>query len=87
MKMNKTKFIEELKNKLNYNKTQCEIINSIVEDTFLIGKKNKDKMITKFQSELNISIEESNIVYETIMDIIKCSLKEKIKHSFNNLDE
>ena len=47
--MNKEKFIEELSNKTGYSKENCTIINSVLEDNFLIGKKNKDKIITSLK--------------------------------------
>ena len=55
MRMNKTDFIKELSNKTGYNEEKCLKINNIIEDTFLIGKKNKEKMINDFKSKLNIA--------------------------------
>lgn len=43
--MNKSEFIKELSKQTSYNEERCNTINNIVEDTFIIGKKNKEKII------------------------------------------
>lgn len=43
MKMNKTKFIQELCKRTKLEEEKCTIVNSILEDNFLIGKKIKKK--------------------------------------------
>ena len=85
--MNKKEFINELKNKLNYTEEKCNKINDIIEDTFIIGKKNKDKMLNKFISELNITKKDANKIYETVIDIISDGIKDKLKHPFKDLDK
>ena len=82
MRMNKTDFIKELSNKTGYNEDMCLQINNIIEDTFLIGKKNKEKMINDFKNKLNINEEEANKIYETAMNIISSEIKNKLKHPF-----
>ena len=51
--MNKSEFIKELSKQTGYDEEKCIVINSIVEDTFIIGKKNKDKMIEKFEEQIS----------------------------------
>lgn len=82
MRMNKTEFIKELSNKTGYNEDMCLQINNIIEDTFLIGKKNKEKMVNDFKNKLNINEEEANKIYETAMNIISSEIKNKLKHPF-----
>ena len=41
--MNKEEFIKELVKLTNLSEEKCTTINSILEDTFLIGKNNKEK--------------------------------------------
>ena len=82
MRMNKTDFIKELSNKTGYNEDMCLQINNIIEDTFLIGKKNKEKMINDLKNKLNINEEEANKIYETAMNIISSEIKNKLKHPF-----
>ena len=43
--MNKSEFIKELSKQTSYNEERCNTINNIVEDTFIIGKKNKEKIM------------------------------------------
>ncbi len=82
MRMNKNDFIKELSNKTGYNEDMCLQINNIIEDTFLIGKKNKEKMVNDFKNKLNINEEEANKIYETAMNIISSEIKNKLKHPF-----
>ena len=86
MKMNKTGFLNELKEKTGYSEEKCLQILDVVDDIFIFGKKNKDKMIKEFEERLNINEEEADEIYNTVMSIIKTSLKEKIKHPFKGND-
>ena len=85
--MNKKEFIDEIKEKLNFEDEQCIKINNIIEDTFLIGKKNKEKMIKRFIEELNVSEDKANEIYNTAMEIVSSGIKDKLKHPFKNLDK
>lgn len=82
MKMNKRSFISALQSKTNYEEEKCIIINNILEDNFLIGKKNKENIINELQKELEITIEEAETVYDISMTIIKSGIQEKLKHPF-----
>ena len=84
--MNKSEFIKELSKQTGYDEEKCIVINSIVEDTFIIGKKSKDKMIEKFKEQINLDQNEANKLYETIMSIIGSELKNKLKHPFKSQD-
>ena len=86
MKVNKTEFIEELQNRLNYGEEKCIIINNILEDNFLIGKKNKEIMINGFIAKLDITDIEANNIYETAMNILSKGIKDKLKHPFRSRD-
>ncbi len=86
MKMNKTEFIKELQNRLNYDEEKCTIINDILEDNFLIGKKNKEIMINEFITKLDITDIEANKIYETAMNILSKGIKDKLKHPFRSRD-
>lgn len=86
MKMNKSEFIKELSKQTEYDEEKCSLINSIIEDTFIIGKKNKEKMLDKFRTGLNIDENEANKLYETVMGIIGGEIKDKLKHPFRSQD-
>ena len=80
--MEENKVIDGLKEKLKYNDEKCLKINNIVENTFIFGKKNKDKMISKFMEELKVDEKEANVIYKTVMDIIGDAIINKVKHPF-----
>ena len=86
MKMNKNEFIKELSKQTGYDEEKCNLINSIIEDTFIIGKKNKEKMIEKFESGLNFDEVEANKLYEIVMNILGTEIKNKLKHPFKSQD-
>lgn len=78
MKMNKKDFIEKLSKQTSYDERKCNLINSIIEDTFIIGKKNKEKMIAEFKEKLNVDDQEANRIYEIAMQIIGTGIKDKL---------
>lgn len=84
--MDKKEFIEKLSKQTNYDERKCNLINSIIEDTFIIGKKSKEKMIVEFKEKLKIEEQEANRVYEIVMQIIGTGIKDKLKHPFKNQD-
>ncbi len=86
MKMNKTEFIKKLQEKLNYDEEKCVIINDILENNFLIGKKNKEIMINEFVTKLEVTEIEANNIYETAMEILSKEVKKKIMHPFRSRD-
>ena len=85
--MGKREFIEKISEELDYDKDKSTLINSIVEDTFFIDKTNKDEMISRFVSELNVGEEEAERIYGTVMNIMGSEIKNKIKHPFKDLDK
>lgn len=84
MKMNKKEFIEELQIKTNYDEKKCILINNIIEEHFLIGKKNKEKIVNDIKEKLNISSNEADEIYNISIGIITKELKEVIKHPFRS---
>lgn len=84
--MNKEKFIQTLKEKLNVDIAQAKIINNIIESDNIFGKKNKDKIINDFMEQLNIDNKKANEIYETSMNIITNAIKNKIKHPFKSIN-
>ena len=85
--MNKEGFIKELAKLTNLSEEKCITINNILENTFLIGKNNKEKMINKFEEKLEITKEEAESIYEKAMSILATSLKDKLKHPFGSNEE
>jgi len=86
MKNNKHALLVELKDRLNISEDDCIVINSIVEDTSLFGKKNKAKMINGFINHLGVTEERAEKIYETFIDIVKSRIKFKIRHPFKKYD-
>ena len=84
--MNKMLFLKEIKEKTNLSEEDVLKISDTLDDTFIIGKKNKEKMIESFVSKLGISDAEAEKIYEIIMDIMKNAIKDKLKHPFKSKD-
>ncbi len=81
--MNKKKFIEKLETELGYNHDKCILINDILEENFIISKKNKEKIIEDLKEKLNIDDNEADNIYNISVSIITTALKNKIKHPFS----
>ena len=84
MKNNKKALLVDLKERLGCSEEECLIINEIVEETSLFGRKNKAKMIDGFMSQLNVTEERAEEIYNTFMDIFKSRVKHKIFHPFKS---
>lgn len=84
MKMNKTKFIQELNKKINLGEEKCTTINNILEDNFLIGKNNKEKIINSLIEKLDVKYDEAENIYDIAIEIILKEIKYKIKHPFKS---
>lgn len=82
--MNKEKFIQELEKVTDLDNAKCIIINNILESNFIIGKKNKEKMILELEEQLNIQKEEAEKIYESAMSILASGIKDKLKHPFKS---
>ena len=85
--MNKEKFVEELSRKLNCELDYAKKVSDLLEDNFIIGKKNKIKTINNFMENLNVDEEEANRLYDVSHSIIAKEIKNKIRHPFRNLDK
>ena len=84
--MNKSEFLNELSKQTGYDEEKCNLINSIIEDTFIIGKKNKEKMMDRFKTELNFNDDAANKLYEMVMNILGTEIKYKLRHPFKGQD-
>ena len=80
--MNKEMFIKELEKVTEFSEEKCRAINSIIEDTVIVGKTNKEKMINKFEEQLEMTKEEAEKLYEKAMSIITKAIKDKLKNPF-----
>lgn len=80
--MNKKDVIKKLGEVTNLSEEKCVIINDILEEHFIIGKNNKEKIISDISEKLETTREESENIYELAMSIIGSGIKDKLKHPF-----
>ena len=85
--MEKQEFLNKLSERLNLDEEKVKKVNDILEDNFLIGKENKEKIIDSFKGALDVTEEVANNIYEAAMDIIGSGLLDAIKHPFKDKDE
>ena len=83
--MNKKEVIKKLGEVTNLSEEKCIIINDILEEHFIIGKNNKEKIISDISEKLETTREESENIYELAMSIIGSGIKDKLKHPFCQL--
>lgn len=84
--MNKKKFIEELESVTGLDKDKCVIVNDILESNFIVGKKNKEKIVSDLMEKLDLTTSEAEILYDSAMSIIGNGIKDKLKHPFKSND-
>ena len=84
--MNKTSFIKELSKQTGYDEEKCILINNVIENYFIFGTKNKDKIIKDLQVKIPLSEDDAENIYDISMRIITGEIKNKLKHPFKNQD-
>ena len=82
--MNKEKFVKELENVTGLDNEKCIIINNILESNFIVGKKNKEKIISDVMEKLEMTREEAEKIYESAMSILSSGIKDKLMHPFGS---
>ena len=85
MKMNKIKFIKKLQEETNYSEDKCVLINNVLESNSIIGKKNKEKIISDLISK-EFTEDDAENVYDIAVNIIINEIKNKIRHPFKSKD-
>ena len=84
--MNKNGFIKELSKQTGYDEQKCILINNVIENYFIFGKKNKDKIIKDLQVKANLNEDDAENVYDIAMKIITREIKNKLRHPFKSKD-
>ncbi len=84
--MSKTGFIKELSKQTGYDEEKCMIIDNVIENYFIFGRKNKDKIIKDLQIKASLSEDDSENVYDISMRIITGEIKNKLRHPFKSQD-
>ena len=84
--MNKTGFLKQLQEKTNLSEKDTLVVSSILDDYFVFGKKNKNKIVSAIKEKLNVTDERADEIYNITMSIISSNIKDKIKHPFKSKD-
>ena len=72
--MNKNGFIKELSKQTGYDEEKCILINNVIENYFIFGRKNKDKIIKDSKKSYSTTIIRADSLEDAI-DIaskVKC---------------
>jgi nucleoid DNA-binding protein len=86
MKMNKTMFLKKLQEKTNLSEKDTLVVSEVLDEYFVFGKKNKDKIVSAIKEKLNITDTQADEIYNIAMSIITSNVKEKLKHPFRSQD-
>ena len=62
--MNKNSFIKELSKQTGYDEEKCILINDVIENHFIFGRKNKDKIIQDLQVKASLSEDDAENIYD-----------------------
>lgn len=82
--MNKTGFIKEISKRTGYDEERCVLINNVIENYFILGNKNKEKIIQDLKIKASLNEDEAQNVYDIIIKIIGTEIKNKLKHPFKS---
>lgn len=82
--MNKCEFIKELSKETGYDEEKCILINNIIENYFIFGRKNKDRIIQDLQIKASLSEDDAENIYDISIKIIIGEIKNKLKHPFKS---
>ena len=82
--MNKNGFIKELSKQSGYDEEKCILINNVIENYYIFGRKNKDNIIKDLQTKARLNEDDSENVYDIWVNIITEEIKNKLKHPFKN---
>lgn len=84
--MNKDGFIKELSKQTGYDEEKCILINNVIENYFIFGRKNKDKIIQDLQVKTSLNEDDAENVYDITVKIITEEIKNKLRHPFKSQD-
>ena len=84
--MNKQFFEKELMNKVGISSKDAKLVNDVLEENSIIGKKSKENIINELVNLLEVDEDRANEIYNAAMDVIKDGVKKKLKHPFKSLD-
>ena len=84
--MNKHGFIKEIAKQTKLSENECIMINDVLENYPIVGRKNKENIVKQFMEKLNYDEAKANEIYNIVSSIIYTQIKEKIKHPFKTKD-
>ena len=82
--MNKIGFIKELSKETGYSEQKCILINNVIENYFIFGRRNKDKIIKDLQTKVTLTEDDAENIYDISMKIITGEIKNKLRHPFQS---
>ena len=84
--MNKSEVIKKIMEVTGLSEEKCLQINEVIENYFIIGKNNKEKIISDLIEKLKINKDMANDIYNKVMSVIAGGIKDKLKNPFKSLD-
>ena len=83
MVKNKQYFINKLQEKTGYNIEQCNLINKVLENNSIIGKKNRQKIINDLMLN-SFTCDDAENIYDISKKIIINEIKNKLNPFIRN---
>lgn len=68
--MNKAEVVKKLMEKTEYSEEKCVILNDILENHFIVGKNNKEKIVNDIIEKLDVTYEQADELYNVCMELV-----------------
>jgi len=80
--MNKESVKKAIKEKVKLDDSKIDAICDVLDNNFIIGKGNKEKIISAIVSKTGIDEKTADNVYNQAMSVITGGIKDKLKNPF-----
>lgn len=77
--MDEEQMLAAIKEKTGLSEEQVDKVNEVIEENFIIGKENKDKIVAGIKEKLGIDDARADEIYNAVMGIIGNGIIDKVK--------
>lgn len=80
--MNEEQVLEAIKDRTGLSDDQVDMVNQVIEEHFIIGKNNREKIIAGIKEKLGFDDAKADEIYNAVMGILGNGIMDKVKEFF-----